>query len=264
MKVERMSEIETNDIWIGDQIHVSNYTATCQTVTQNRALFLLDQYLDKPMEMNVVNTNNGGYPESDLRKALRSDEALNIFAGIRDRMVPFENGDLLRIPFAGEIFDKLPSWCKRDGHEQWPLMQDRRNRLALRCEDYEWGWINNKTKSSSTHFCAVDGYGRVTHWGASAVLGVRPVFQILIKKEDTTKKSAPENEETIQDVLDTFNEKQRFLLYYIVGKAIENEETILDVFNTFNEKQRLVLNYLVDKAVEDAKRGKTSESDEDE
>ena len=35
-------------------------------------------------------------------------------------------------------------------------------------------------------------------------------------------------------------------------------------FNTFNEKQRLVLNYLVDKAVEDAKRGKTSESDEDE
>ena len=66
MKIERMAEIETNDIQIGDQIHVSNYTATCQTVTQNRALFLLDQYLDKPMEMNAVDTNNGGYPESDL------------------------------------------------------------------------------------------------------------------------------------------------------------------------------------------------------
>ena len=178
MKLERMSEIETNDIRVGDKIHVDHYTATCQEITPSVAIFLLDQFLDKPMEMNSAETNKGGYPDSDLRKALQSDEVLDIFAGIRDNMVPFDNGDLLRIPFAGELFDKLPSWCERDGHEQWPLMQDRRNRLALRCEDYEWGWINNKTKSSSTHFCAVDGYGRATHWGASAVLGVRPVFQI--------------------------------------------------------------------------------------
>ena len=66
--------------------------------------------------------------------------------------------------------------------------------------------------------------------------------------------------DTIQDVFDTFNEKQRFVLYYIVGKAVKGEETILDVLDTFNEKQRLVLNYLVSKAVEDAKKGKTSES----
>ena len=78
--------------------------------------------------------------------------------------------------------------------------------------------------------------------------------------QDTTKKSAPENEDTIKDVFDTFNDKQRLVLYYIVGKAVENEETILDVLNTFNEKQRLVLNYLVSKAAEDAKKGKTSES----
>ena len=78
--------------------------------------------------------------------------------------------------------------------------------------------------------------------------------------QDTTKKSAPENEETIRDILDTFNEKQRLLLYYIVGKKIENEETILDVLDTFNEKQRLVLNYLVGEAVKDAKKGKTSGS----
>lgn len=86
----------------------------------------------------------------------------------------------------------------------------------------------------------------------------RPVFLISMKKEDATKKSAPENEDTIQDVLDTFNEKQRLLLYYIVGKAIEGEETILDVLVTLNDKQRLVLNYLVNKAAKDAKKGKTS------
>jgi hypothetical protein len=193
MKVERMSEIETNDIRIGDQIHVSNYTATCQTVTQNRALFLLDQYLDNPMEMNAVDTNNGGYPESDLRKALRSDEVLNIFANIRDYMVPFDNGDLLRIPFAGELFDRLPSWCEPDGHAQWLLMQDRRNRLASRCGECECGWINNKDKSSSTSFCFVAYNGGAGSWDASDAIGVRLVFQILIKKEDTIKKSAPEN-----------------------------------------------------------------------
>lgn len=78
--------------------------------------------------------------------------------------------------------------------------------------------------------------------------------------QNTTKKSAPENKETVRDVLDTFNETQRLVLYYIVGKEIEGEETILDVLNTFNDKQRLVLNYLVSKAVEDAKKGKTSKS----
>ena len=139
MKLERMSEIETNDIRIGDRIHVSHYTATCQEITSIEAIFLLDQYLDKPMAMNAVDTNNGGYPESDLRKALQSDEVLNIFAGIRDYMVPFDNGDLLRIPFAGEIFgDELPEWFETDDHEQWEPMTDRRNRLASRCGDYEW------------------------------------------------------------------------------------------------------------------------------
>ena len=178
MIVMRRVKIEVNRPKIGDRIRVGHYTATCQKITPKGAIFLLDQYLDKAYPMNRKNTNQGGYAESYLRKALQSDEVLNIFADIRDYMVPFDNGDLLRIPFAGELFDKLPSWCEPDGHEQWSIMQDRRNRLALRCEDYEWGWINNKTKSSSTHFCAVSGNGTFTHWDASDVLGVRPVFLI--------------------------------------------------------------------------------------
>ena len=47
--------------------------------------------------------------------------------------------------------------------------------------------------------------------------------------QDTTKKSAPENEETIQDVLDTFNEKQRLVLYYLVGKAIKDAQERKDI-----------------------------------
>lgn len=269
MKLERMSEIETNDIRIGDQIHVGHYTATCQEITSIAAIFLLDQYLDKPMVMNVVDTNSGGYQESDLRKDLQSTEVLNIFVGIRYRMVPFENGDLLRIPFAGEIFGaELPEWWEADSHKQWPLMEDRRNRLASRQGKYEWGWLQNKVKTSSSGFCSVDDDGFANRWAASAVLGVRPVFKISMRNgdtmtQDTTKKSAPENDETVRNVLDTFNDKQRLVLYRIVGEAVEGKETILDVLDTFNEKQKLVMNYLVSKAVEDAKKGKTSKSNEE-
>ena len=191
MKLERMVEIETSDIEVGDRIHIAHYTATCQEITQKGALFLLDQYLDKAYPMNRRNTNKGGYPESDLRKALQSDEVLGIFAGIRDYMVPFDNGDLLRIPFAGELFgDELSKWCKQDGYKQWPLMRDRRNRLASRYGDYEWGWLQNKDKSSPTNFYHVNGSGGISAWGASAVTGVRLAFLIVTyrkTREDAEK-----------------------------------------------------------------------------
>ena len=179
MKIERMIEIETPDIQIGDRIHVGHYTATCQEIAPKGALFLLDQYLDKAYPMNKKNTNRGGYPESDLRKALQSDEVLGIFAGIRDYMVPFDNGDLLRIPFAGEMFgDNLPSWVKPDGHEQWPLMKDSHNRAASRCGEPEWGWLANTVRDTSTTFCVVAADGRAFCWAASRVFGVRPAFLI--------------------------------------------------------------------------------------
>ena len=179
MKIERMIEIETSDIQIGDRLHVGNYTATCQEIAPKGALFLLDQYLDKAYPMNRRNTNKGGYPESDLRKALQSDEVFGIFAGIRDYMVPFDNGDLLRIPFAGEMFgDNLPSWVKPDGHEQWPLMKDAHNRAASRCGDPEWGWLANTVRNTSANFCYVNDDGNAGGWGASGVIGVRPAFLI--------------------------------------------------------------------------------------
>lgn len=184
MIVMRRVKIEVNRPKIGDRIHVDHYTATCQTVTPKGALFLMDQYLDEAYPMNRRNTNKGGYPESDLRETLRSKEILDIFKSIRDYMVPFENGDLLRIPFAGEMFgDRLSNWVEPDGHEQWPLMRDRRNCIASRCGEYEWGWLQNKDITSSTFFGSVHNYGGAAAWTASDVLGVRPVFQIAQCKD---------------------------------------------------------------------------------
>jgi hypothetical protein len=179
MKIERMTEIETPDIQIGDRLHVGRYTATCQKVTEKGATFLLDQYLDRPMPMNKKNTNHGGYDNSDLRKYLQSDTVLSDFEEIRPYMKPWNNGDLLRIPFAGEMFgDEVPQWIESDSNEQWPLMTDAHNRMASRCGEPEWGWLANTVRDTSTNFCYVAGDGYANTCYASSVFGVRPAFLI--------------------------------------------------------------------------------------
>ena len=183
MKIERMTEIETTDIQIGDRIHVGHYTATCQDITPKGAIFLLDQYLDRPMPINRKNTNHGGYNDSNLRKYLQSDAALSDFEEIRPYMKPWNNGDLLRIPFAGEMFgDEVPQWIESDSNEQWPPMTDAHNRAASRCGDPEWGWLANTSRDPSPAFCSVTSYGAANGWLASALFGVRPVF--IVKKGD--------------------------------------------------------------------------------
>lgn len=92
MKVKRMIEIETNDIQIGDQIHIGHYTATCQEITPKGALFLMDQYINK---------------SGDLQNALQSEEVLNIFKDIREHMVPFDNGDLLKVGYGWSTCDRI-------------------------------------------------------------------------------------------------------------------------------------------------------------
>ena len=180
MKIERMTEIETPDIQIGDRLRVGRYTATCQKVTKKGATFLLDQYLDRPMPMNKKNTNRGGYNDSNLREYLQSDAALNDFEEIRPYMKPWNNGDLLRIPYYGEMFDNndRDDFVEPDSNEQWPLMKDAHNRTASRCGEPEWGWLANTFRDTSTDFCGVDIHGDADRWGASNVIGVRPAFLI--------------------------------------------------------------------------------------
>lgn len=181
MKVLRKQEVMIQtavEFKIGDQIEVGKYTATCQKVTRKGALFLLDQYLDTAYPMNQENTNESGYAASDLRKELQKKEILDIFSSVRDRMVPFKNGDTLRIPYAEEFFGDVDAY-EPSGKKQWELMKDRRNRIAIReGEAYEWGWLQNKRKSSVADFAFVGSRGDANCDGASNSGGVRPVFRL--------------------------------------------------------------------------------------
>ena len=180
IEVIRKTNTKGLEIMVGDQIHVNKYTATCQKITQAGALFLLDQHLDQAYPMNAEDSNRGGYEASDLRKTLQSEEVLKIFAEYRDRMQPFDSGDLLRIPFLGEIFGKEDAnYFEPDDCEQWPLMKDRKNRITFRDNSWEWGWLQNKRKGSATDFWGVDYVGYASLWTASSSFGVRPAFLIV-------------------------------------------------------------------------------------
>lgn len=102
-------------------------------------------------------------------------------------MVPFDNGDLLRIPYYGEMFDNndLSDFVEPDSNEQWPLMKDAHNRVASRCGEPEWGWLANTFRDPSPAFCSVDSNGLAYQWGASNVFGVRPTFMIATFREET-------------------------------------------------------------------------------
>lgn len=184
MKITRTMTIETNEIQIGDRIQVGHYTATCQKLPEEGlALFFLDQYLDKAMQMNKKNTNAGGYDASDLRKELNSGKILDEFTPLE--LAPFENGDLLRLPFYGEMFGH-DDWynsgaVEPDDCEQWPLMKERANRITERKgESYEWGWLQNIRQGSAADFCAVADGGHARGWAASTSVGVRPAFLIKL------------------------------------------------------------------------------------
>lgn len=179
MLVLRKQNLEVNHFMIGDQIPVGKYTATCQKVTDGKAIFLLDQYLDKTYQMSHENTNKGGYKKSDLRATLKTANIDDNFINIKEQIIPFENGDLLRIATVGEMFETVNDYYESDYDKQWELMKDRKNRIAIHDnKPYEWGWLQNTVKGSSTYFAAVGSRGGVDCYAASSSGGVRPAFQV--------------------------------------------------------------------------------------
>lgn len=104
-----------------------------------------------------------------------------------------------------------------------------------------------------------------------------------------TKKSEEQNDgkETVQDVFDTLTEKQKTVVYALIGQALEEagigeeeeeeekeevkhadeksdeEETVQDVFDTFSEKQKTVVYALIGQALKEAGVDEEDEGGED-
>lgn len=144
-------------------------------------VFMLLDCLKEECRMNRDDTNDGGYEESHLRDQLATKYLEKFPAALRLNMVPFENGDLLRIPTEREIFGRnIYGEEEPNTVEQFEPMKKRRNRMAsdgLNGETQAY-WLQNKRVRSATYFCHVDNGGYATYYVASNSLGVRPLYRI--------------------------------------------------------------------------------------
>lgn len=144
-------------------------------------VFMLLDCLKEECRMNRDDTNDGGYEESQLRDQLATKYLEKFPAALRLNMVPFENGDLLRIPTEREIFGRnIYGEEETNTVEQFEPMKKRRNRMAfdgLNGETQAY-WLQNKRVRSATAFCYVDGLGGADDYHASISRGVRPLYRI--------------------------------------------------------------------------------------
>lgn len=144
-------------------------------------VFMLLDCLKEECRMNRDDTNDGGYEESHLRDQLATKYLEKFPAALRLNMVPFENGDLLRIPTEREIFGRnIYGEEEPNTVEQFKPMKKRRNRMAfdgLNGETQAY-WLQNKRVGSATYFCDVNRAGLANNYYASYSIGVRPLYRI--------------------------------------------------------------------------------------
>ena len=144
-------------------------------------VFMLLDCLKEECRMNRDDTNDGGYEESHLRDQLATKYLEKFPAALRLNMVPFENGDLLRIPTEREIFGRnIYGEEEPNTVEQFEPMKKRMNRMAfdgLNGETQAY-WLQNKRVRSAPYFCYVNYGGFADSYYASYSYGVRPLYRI--------------------------------------------------------------------------------------
>ncbi len=172
-----------DNIEVGDQIEIpleglGTFTATVHKVTDDKVLFIFDDYVAQ-CPMNNRCTNKNGYDESDLKDWI-DVELFNKFPQkFRKRM------SNLSIPTVGQMFgwddERNRDTFERDDDERLPLMTLRRNRAAYYDNNISYGWLRNATKQnvSSTYFAIVGYDGDATYGTASNSYGVRPEFWLI-------------------------------------------------------------------------------------
>lgn len=188
MKVKRMIKSDVDTFQVGDIIKfklTDGEKVQAMAVQQENygMLFCLVDCLADEYSMNDTNTNEGGYEDSDLRKKLNTEIIARFPADIKAMMVPFGNGDFLRLPTEKEIFgENYYGEYESPYVQQWKPMKQRRNRIAFQGKNgnWEWYWLQNKCRESAALFASVGVCGDATCNGASLSPGVRPAFKIRV------------------------------------------------------------------------------------
>lgn len=189
MKIERTIEVQGESFIVGDIISFElndGEKVEAMAVKQDGDIMIFCHVdcLKDEYPMNDRNTNKGGYEASKLRTTLRDVILPRYPEELVKKMVPFKNGDLLRIPTEKEIFGRnVYGDDEPEEVTQWEPMKLRRNRIAFQGHngEWEWYWLQNpavRDVVSSTGFARVAAHGVALHYHASGSFGVRPAFGI--------------------------------------------------------------------------------------
>ena len=191
MKVRRTEKIKVNTFRVGDVIRFKlsdgeKVEMLAVKEEKDGMIFCFADCLAKEYSMNAQNTNAGGWDVSDLRKKLNGEILDRFPQKIRKLLLPFENGDLLRLPTEKEIFGSNP--CGEDEPEsvsQWKPMKQRKNRIASQGLNggWEWYWLQNRVPNSAASFANVHSNGNCGCSNASNPCGVRPYPHLPVRCE---------------------------------------------------------------------------------
>lgn len=127
-----------------------------------------------------------GYEGSDLRKNLNGKILKRFPKKLRKMMVPFNNGDLLRIPTEREIFGEN-NWSEEEPEsaEQFKPMKLLENRIAGKGHNGtpQWYWLQNRNISWNGHrlnynAVFIGSLGCADTWDPSDPLCIRLLFKI--------------------------------------------------------------------------------------
>ncbi len=157
--------------YVGDRIGISdNYTATCQKINKKgEAIFLFDQVFPKYVKHDEAITYANFYQQGLFNSSIRA------------AIVPFRNGDILRLPYAEEIFGDT-DFVKPSGKKQWELMKTAKNRIAVNLVgESTWYWLANEHEYDPTSFAYATLGGHAYFNNPSTSYTVRPVFKLKIK-----------------------------------------------------------------------------------
>lgn len=189
MKIERTIEVQGESFIVGDIISFElndGEKVEAMAVKQDgdTMIFCHVDCLKDEYPMNDRNTNKGGYEASKLRTTLRDVILPRYPEELVKKMVPFKNGDLLRIPTEKEIFGRnVYGDDEPEEVTQWEPMKLRRNRIAFQGSngDLEWYWLQNPVRGvvSAALFALVYDYGGAgSNYASNSWVGVRPAFGI--------------------------------------------------------------------------------------
>ena len=189
MELYRMSKVknvgtERTMAEVGDRMHFTldggeEAEAIAIERKENGMLFIFTDCLKDEFRLHKPGKYTG-WEDCELREKLNGEILERFPEDVLRLLMPFGNGDLLRIPTEKEIFGENEYGEKESKDvKQFEIMKDRRNRIAFqgfRTGAWEWYWLQNRGVHSAAWAALVAGNGGANWGNASDVLGVRPLF----------------------------------------------------------------------------------------